>query len=428
MINVSLLETNINKNNMKKTLLSMLVVVMAVFSSCGDDASKTQLFNGENLDGWVLYSNPDSELTPSEVFTVKDGVINVLGNPYGYMRTAKKYADFIAHCEYRWTDGKGTNSGFFLRMQDGDKLFPAMIECQLQAGHAGDLLGSGAIGAEVQPGTKGPKLIPRKDADGLEAAIGEWTPVDVKCEGSHVTISINGKVVNECETELTEGFLALQSEGGPIEFRNVWVKEIKPAVGEDKPELSYNEVTLFNGTDLTGWTLFTDPKETKVKAEDVFTVKDGVISVLGNPFGYMRTNTQFSNYRLHAEWRWTGGKATNSGIFQRVQEGDTLWPIGMECQLAAGQAGTIVGLGGYKVEGAEMRGEFAVKARIAAEPSEKETGEWNVAEVECIGKSIKIYVNGVLQNEGVGQFSRGYIALQSEGGPLEFRNVVVTEL
>ena len=55
-------------------------------------------------------------------------------------------------------------------------------------------------------------------------------------------------------------------------------------------------------------------------------------------------------------------------------------------------------------------------------------GEWNEADIECIGHHMKVYINGVLQNEADGQFDRGFIALQSEGGPLQFRNITLTEI
>ena len=409
-----------------KNLLLACAVASLMTTACSNDNNREELFNGKDLSGWVLYASPDSDVPANEVFTVGDGVIKVLGNPYGYMRTAKKYADFKAHCEYRWTDGKGSNSGFFLRLQEGDTMWPGMVECQLQAGHAGDLLGGGLQIAE-NPDRPGFKRQSRsEDAGNVENGIDEWNSVDVSCIGSHITITVNGTVVNEAETSLTEGFLALQSEGGPLEFRNVWVEEVKPATGAPCNELVQNAEPLFNGKDLSGWVLVTD-STSSVKPEEVFTVKDGVISVLGNPFGYMRTDRQFSNYRLRAEWRWVGGKATNSGIFQRIQPGDGVWPVGMECQLAGGNAGAVVGLNGYQVADAVQNGAFGVKDRLA-DPSEKEVGEWNVAEIECIGKHMKITINGVVQNEADGQYSRGFIALQSEGGPLEFRNVEITAL
>lgn len=93
---------------------------------------------------------------------------------------------------------------------------------------------------------------------------------------------------------------------------------------------------LFNGRDLAGWVCVTDP-EGVGDARDAFSVQNGNIRIAGSPFGYMRTEETYDDYRLHVEWRWIG-EATNSGIFQRVQAGDRLWPEAVECQLQAGSA------------------------------------------------------------------------------------------
>ena len=53
------------------------------------------------------------------------------------MRTAEKYGNYKMHVEWRWI-GEGTNSGIFHRVQDGDKVWPNAIECQLCSGKAGD--------------------------------------------------------------------------------------------------------------------------------------------------------------------------------------------------------------------------------------------------------------------------------------------------
>jgi len=98
---------------------------------------------------------------------------------------------------------------------------------------------------------------------------------------------------------------------------------------------------LFNGRDLTGWVCVTDP-EGVGDARDAFSVQNGNIRIAGSPFGYMRTEETYDDYRLHVEWRWIG-EATNSGIFQRVQAGDRLWPEAVECQLQAGRAGDLLG-------------------------------------------------------------------------------------
>ena len=137
------------------------------------------------------------------------------------MRTEKKYGDYTMHMEWRWV-GKGTNSGFFHRVQDGDKVWPNSIEVQLCAGKAGDfvMLGGSKI-SEIECVGE----FPVKDRSGnAEKAEGEWNEATVICKGGKITVYINGQLLNECTTTATEGYIALQSEGGPIEFRNLWLE------------------------------------------------------------------------------------------------------------------------------------------------------------------------------------------------------------
>lgn len=183
---------------------------------------------------------------------------------------------------------------------------------------------------------------------------------------------------------------------------------------------------LFNGKDLTGWVCVLD-SDSSTPAGDVFSVRDGIIHIAGEPFGYMRTAAQYGDYRLHVEWRWPQ-EAANSGIFQRLQPDDKVWPDAIECQLMAGRAGDLVLLGGAKAAGIEPVGKFPIKARKSDAACEKAAGEWNEAEIVCEGDRMTVYINGVLQNECAGTNTKGYIALQSEGGPVEFRNVYLTEL
>ena len=179
------------------------------------------------------------------------------------------------------------------------------------------------------------------------------------------------------------------------------------------------KVQLFNGSDLTGWVGFVDP-ESGVSSEEVYTVKDGNIYIAGTPFGYLRTDKKYGDYTLHVEWRWIG-EGTNSGLFQRVQDGDKLWCTAIECQLCSGKAGDYVMLGGAKINEVECVGEYPVKDRIG--DYENPVGEWNSADITCKGKTVKVKINGKEQNECTCEFVDGYIALQSEGGPIEFRNL-----
>ena len=195
-----------------------------------------------------------------------------------------------------------------------------------------------------------------------------------------------------------------------------------------RPTVIYNnffgedgKTALFNGKDLTGWVPVTESES----EEPVFKVEDGCITVSGKPNGYLRTAKQYGDYSLHVEWKWIGS-GTNSGIFQRVQEGDKVWPAAYECQLMAGRAGDIVSLGGARI--AEIPYDpavkFPMKKRIHTGASiELPDGEWNRAEIICKGNKMRVYINGSLENEVTTSFKAGYIALQSEGGPLAFRNI-----
>ena len=71
---------------MKRNLAALLILGIFCFLSCGE--RETKLFNGKNLDGWAFHLAPDSDVPATDVFGVKDGVITISGQPFGYMITA----------------------------------------------------------------------------------------------------------------------------------------------------------------------------------------------------------------------------------------------------------------------------------------------------------------------------------------------------
>jgi hypothetical protein len=182
--------------------------------------------------------------------------------------------------------------------------------------------------------------------------------------------------------------------------------------------------SLFNGKDLNNWVFYLSDKT--VDPATVFTVKDAAIHITGNPFGYMRTKDQYSNYTLHLEWRWPV-EATNSGVFIHTQKPDSIWPKCFQCQLQAGNAGDFI-----CVSGADMNEHTDKSNRVIAkktESNEKPVGEWNTLEVTCKGNTIDVYVNGTLQNSATRiTVTKGSICLQSEGKDIEFRNVFLTKI
>ncbi len=182
-------------------------------------------------------------------------------------------------------------------------------------------------------------------------------------------------------------------------------------------------IQLFNGKNLSNWVFHL--KDPTVDPSTVFTVRDGVVHIKGDPFGYMRTKDVYSEYTLHVEWRYPG-EASNSGVFIHAQLPDTIWLKCFECQLKSGSAGDFVCMNGAKMN--EMKNNSRVVAKMAAS-SEKPVGEWNSMEVICKSNTIEVIVNGTLQNKATGiSDTKGHICLQSEGKDIEFRNVFLAQL
>ena len=207
---------------MKINAFFAAVAFSAFMTSCTGGAEKVQLFNGTDLSGWEFILAEGSDVPAAEVFTVKDGNIHVAGQPFGYMRTSSKYADYTLHVEWRWV-GEGTNSGIFQRVQDGDKLWPNAIECQLCSGKAGDFVMLGGSKIEEMECVEEYPVFER--VGDYEKPVGEWNVAEIVCKGNKITVYVNGKLQNECTCDSTEGYIALQSEGGPLEFRNVYIEK-----------------------------------------------------------------------------------------------------------------------------------------------------------------------------------------------------------
>jgi len=187
--------------------------------------------------------------------------------------------------------------------------------------------------------------------------------------------------------------------------------------------------SLWNGKDFTGWKLFI-PDES-IDVHQVWSVKDGVIHCKGKPNGYMRTEADYSNYKLHVEWRWVE-KPTNSGVLLHMSGPDKVWPRSIECQLMHKNAGDFWLIGGtaVTVDGKTTEGTGKpTRVRKKEESSEKPVGEWNTYEIFCRADTIRCFVNGVLQNDATGASeTSGKICLQSEGSPIEFRNIYIESL
>jgi len=208
----------------------VVAIACAVAAQADDKSAKapegfTSLFNGKNLDGWKATGK-------AEQWAVEDGAIVCKGGGGGYLMSDKEYGDFEFRCEYKWGKAAG-NSGVALRTPEkGDPAYVGM-EIQLidDEGWPGKL-------AEYQHTGSIYDVQPAKPASNKK--IGEWNTVRIVAKGRKVTVEQNEKELVNANLDDYEkkfdkhpglkretGFIGFQSYNVRVEFRNVYIKELK---------------------------------------------------------------------------------------------------------------------------------------------------------------------------------------------------------
>lgn len=220
---------------MKRTLsgLCMAVVVAGLSVSAvraGDDW--TPLFNGKDMKGWKFFLAEDKkakekkDVDPLKTFVVKDGEIQVTGFPFGYCYTDKAYKNYVL--TYTWTYPKDQpekttmNSGCLVHIQAPHKVWPYSVEPQVRYMDHGKFFFIGF--------PKGSKTEQKFDEAAQKKAIKaahEWNTTEVIAKGDgSLEVRINGMLVNQGKSELTEGPIGFQSEGARIHFKDIKIKNL----------------------------------------------------------------------------------------------------------------------------------------------------------------------------------------------------------
>ncbi len=203
--------------------LTAALMVSALVNAFAADAitpkAKTELFNGKDTTGWVVFPAETSK----DTWSVKDGILACVGKPSGFLRTEQSYKQYRFTVEWRFT--RTGNTGVVVHMTPPDAVWPKSIECQGMHKNQGDFYFWN--GATVSGGTelkdkksgkiRGYRLGKQADA---EKPAGEWNTYTTVCGGNTVTILVTGKAVNTATgTNLSEGFIGLQVEGGAFEVK-----------------------------------------------------------------------------------------------------------------------------------------------------------------------------------------------------------------
>ncbi|MEQ6120509.1 DUF1080 domain-containing protein [Reichenbachiella sp. MALMAid0571] len=200
--------------NLNKVLVAAFVLSLTTLFSA--EAQKSSLFNGENLDGWIVYG--------TEKWYVEDGNLISESGPdkeYGYLGTEKFYKDFILTVEFK-QESNG-NSGVFIRSTvDGVKVKGWQVEVAPAGKHTGGVYESYGRGWLIKPEAEKEKVLKE----------GEWNKMKIKVKGSELTSWLNGTKMIELDDEKIgegEGGIALQIHSGggiKVRWRNLEIKEL----------------------------------------------------------------------------------------------------------------------------------------------------------------------------------------------------------
>lgn len=204
------------------------------------------------------------------------------------------------------------------------------------------------------------------------------------------------------------------------EFEAVRIPEMPPA--PDLSQATYGDpIDLFNGEDLTGWSLINDRQINGFKAEEGMLVNDPVQPEHGEhiSYGNLRTDATFEDFRLTLDVNIPEG--SNSGVYLRgiyeIQVADTY---------------------GRDLDSHHMG---ALYSRIKpSSGAEKPAGEWQSLDITLYQRHLTVILNGttIIDNEPVlgvtggamtaDEASPGPIYLQGDHGRVLYRNLVLTPI
>ena len=184
-------------------------------------------------------------------------------------------------------------------------------------------------------------------------------------------------------------------------------------------------VSLFNGKDLTGWT---------VKGGDAkYHVEDGsIVGVVNDERRntFLCSNKEYENFIFKVEFKFD--KNFNSGIQFRSlarPEGDRERVYGYQCEMeSAGMTAAIYDEGRRGRWLNVVTDEFTEKTK-----KHFKQGEWNELEIQCVGPSIRTWLNGQPISDIFDiETQRGFFGLQVHSaknpGQVRWRNIRVKEL
>lgn len=397
----------------------------------------TPMFNGEDFKGWHGRPHLDPrqwEATEQakkdewqkevqQHWSIKDGVI--INDGHGaYLTTDKEYGDIELLIDYKTVPK--ADSGIYLRGTPQVQIWDSTEEAKFALGAD---KGSGALWNN-SPGAAG------KDPLALaDKPFGEWNSLRIVQVGARTSVWLNDQQVvdfaimeNYFDREsplFAQGVIQLQTHGGEIQWRNLFVREI--VAEEANKWLRENDnadyTSLFNGKDLSGWKGATDNYE----------VIEGAIRCKDGHGGVLHTSDEYADFTARMEISIPAGG--NNGLAIRYPgEGDTAY-VGMcELQVLDNDAEKYANLDPRQYHGSPY-GMLAAKRGYL-----RPAGQWNYQTVTVKGSTIRVELNGSVILNGdlskVTEFmansphpgkdrTQGYFGFAGHNDPVRFRAVEI---
>ncbi len=435
-----------------KIALTLLVVSLS-FAATASEAVElneppegfTALFNGEDLSGWYGMGHFDPRkvwamtaeeraakrkadmVATLEHWHVQDGAVVNDGNG-PYLTTEDEFGDIELMIEYK-TVAKA-DSGIYLRATPQVQIWDFTEEGGKW--NIGADKGSGGLWNN-SPGAAGKDPLVLADKP-----FGEWNAFRIRQIGARTTVYLNDKLVvdnaimeNFWDREsplFAKGPIQLQTHGGEIQWRNIFVREIPAEEANQvlKRRAADGFKSVFNGRDFSGWT----------GAVDNYEIDGNAIRCKDGKGGQLYTEETYGDFVARLEFRLP--PSGNNGLAIRYPgTGDPAYSGMCELQVLDSEHSNYAGLDQRQYHGSAY-GMIAAKRGYL-----RPTGEWNFQEVTVQGSKIKVELNGTVILDGdLSQvtdymanhphpgkdLTSGHFGFAGHSDPVEYREIYIKRL
>ena len=435
---------------MTRRISLLLILVMSGAYTCSMAQENNHppkgfktLFNGRDLAGWYgwttknpeqLWAMSEDELAQYKAESLKDinqhwSVENgeLVNDGSGlYLTTDEEFSSYEFWIDYKTVPK--ADSGIYLKGVPQVQIWDYTDKGKFGIG--GDKGSGGLWNNSKGANGKDPLVL-------ADNPLGQWNRFRIRQIGARTWVWLNSKlVVNNAILEnyydrarplFHHGPIQLQTHGGEIRWRNVFIREIGPQeantiLGGSSKDLGFESV--FNGKDLTGW----------AGAVDNYQIVDGAIQCKKGTGGNLFTKKIYGDFVVRIEIKMP--PAGNNGLAIRYPGSGNPAYLGMT-ELQVLDTGYPGKLAPYQFHGS------AYGMVPAAQGYLQPAGQWNFQEVTVIGSTIKVELNGsVILNTDLGKLddpellkrhpgktlTEGHFGFAGHNDPVQFRNIHIKAL